>query len=704
MASLCPIVDIGGDKYFMGEGKPIEYAIKSREEFNIAYADPSLGKNKTHPDIPKLMCKYFPFSGIGDAKRPEIQPGDLDLINKTLKNRIKNLEESIKITNSSLYTQRNRKILDNLKKIVSDIDCESRIPGRAFNTVQKTTTLKTLEEVYKKPENIFDSLIQFAWYMMHPSDVPDNIQKNWLELLKSLQTVSVSSLINLIKNQTSEEDKIEPLNYFSRLDLSDVIKESTMDLAFEKAKNQIIDDVRAKQKNRLVERLKAIATILQSHGYLSLDEVGKISNTKNNSVEKFIKDVDLNLINKIGYSFDPIFAYFKKIYDPAYSFVDNTVKNFMDRGMKVPIDDLIKLINYSNILLTDPRLPFQEKISKYGIMRIDNVKPEVMSFLRSMNVEIEKEITKKADVSKEKSELYRQLLSLPIVTEAVISTTAPKKMEATGIAGIFLSEQIYLAERLTNFYNIFEKNPMGDDLIKKGKLTPDFYPAAFAAMNDFFKKDSVFVIYGNYQNYPNNVPYNLWTIDITDTSLIKKPVEDAITKFNKENTANLTLSNIVKETGLYVNTPLLAMFSLIGFNKQLPTPKPVVAEPRSIVEEEAEQSKLASEKKTAQSLLEKAKQEELEKISKDTALTDKDKLVKGGELDAKYKGLNQQLFAISDMKGLTDFIKTIRTSKIQLIGAQAALQQLAKDKVAILPEGVRTALEMSKSVAAPTTG
>lgn len=677
------IIDIGGDKYFMGEGSPIEYAIKTREEFNKAYADPSLGKNIPNSRIPSLMCKYFPFSVIGDAKRPMIEPGDIDIITKTIKNRIKNLEESIKITNSSLYTQRNRKILDNLRKIIDDIDCESRVPGRAFNTIEKTLTLKTLEEIYSKPENVFDSLLQFAWYMMHPRDVPEKIQKSWLQLLKDLQTVNISSLINLIKNESKEEGKesIEPLNYFSRLDLADVLKESTMDLAFQKAKDQAIEDVRATQKNKLVERLKAIATILQLHGYLSLEDISKISNTntktKNNSVEKFIKEVDLNLIHKIGYSFDPIFAYFKKIYDPAYSFVESTVKNFMDRKMKVPIDDLIKLINYSNILLTDPLKPFEQKVSKYGIMRIDNVKPEIIDFLRNINVEIEKEITKKADIVKQKSELYRQLLSLPIVRESEVTEKATLRMNATGIAGIFLSEQIALPERLTNFYSMFEKNPMGLALVKTGKITADFYPAAFTAMNEFFKKDSVFVIYGNYQKYPNDVPYNLYTVDITDTSLIKKPVEDAITKFNKENKANLTLYNIIKEAGLYVNTPLLAMFSLVGFNKQLPKMQAALSDTRSLVEEEELQRLFASEKQSAQSQMNAAQKAETEKINKNTLLTEKDKLEQIDLLKKKYSDLRKQLFSISDNEGLKVLLKSLPLAPKVNILTPLQLQQRA---------------------------
>lgn len=695
MTSPCVIVDIGGDKYFMGEGKPIEYAIKSREEFNVAYADPTLGKNIPNTRIPGLMCKYFPFSGIGSAKRPAIEPADLELINKTLKNRIKNLEESIKITNTSLLTQRNRKILDNLRKIVSDIDCESRIPARAFDTVEKTLTLKGLEEIYAKPENIFDSLIQFAWYMMHPKEVPETIQKSWLQLLKDLKTVNISSLINLIKNESKEEGKesIEPLNYFSRLDLKEALKESTLDAAFEKAKDQALEDVRNKQRNILVERLKSIATILQLHGYLSTEDISKVSNTTNSSVEKFIKNVDLTLINKIGYSFDPIFAYFKKIYDPAYSFVESTVKNFMDRSMKIPIDDVINLINYSNILLTDPRAAFQTTVSKYGIMRIDNVKPEVINFLRSINVEIEKELTKKADISKQKSELYRQLLSLPIVRESEVSTVAVSKMKATGIAGIFLSEQIFLPERLSNFYNMFEKNPMGTALIKSGKITADFYPAAFAAMNEFFKKDSVFVIYGNYQKYPNDVPYNLWTVDITDKSLIKKPVDDAITKFNKENNANLTLYNIIKETGLYVNTPLLAMFSLVGFNKQLPTFKTSVPETKSIVEEEEAQSLFASEKQTAQNLINSSEKEETETINKDAKLTDKAKAEQIDLLKKKYSDLKKQLFIVSDNEGLKALVNSL--PKVQKASNVTTLQALAVKKE---PVKVLTPMEAQKLV------
>ena len=661
----CNIVDIGGDKYFMGEGRPLEYAIKTREEFNVAYTDPKRGTNKPHPRIPELMCKYFPFIGIGEAKQPEIDAGDIDLLLTTFNNRIKNLDESIKITNTSLHAQRNRKILINLRQIVSDLTFEAEIPEKKEEVVALKEATRILEAEYSNQSKAFDALLQFSWFMLHPDDVPGNVKKKWTDLIKELKGLDIKSVINQIKKESKEEPGtvVEPLNYFSRLDLQEIIKEEELDSALSKAKDQAIADLRNKQRDKLAERLKSIATILQLHGYLSVDGVNKIANTTGNSIDKFITDISSSLIDKIGYSFDPIFAYFKKIYDPTYSFINNTVKNFIGRNINIPIDDLIHLINASNILLTEGLKPGQTYISKYGIMRLDNVKPELINLLRSINVEIEKEL-KKESVEREKSKFYRQLLSLPIVKPVDIASQAIQRMNALPIAGIFLPEQIILPEE-KDFSKVYTKLYISnrtdyDKLVRANKLTSDFFPVGYIAMKEFFKQDSIYIVFGNYQGYPDRVPYRLWTLDMKDNSLTKKPVNDAITKFQKDNNITLSLHDIVADAGIYTNTPLLAMFSLVSFNQQLPTPKATIEDLHTLEEEEKIISEMDKKKEDIKTQIETLYKISIEKIDLDTNLTQTQKADKKDLEKADRDRYLAQIDSIIDAKDLDTILQNAR--------------------------------------------
>jgi hypothetical protein len=712
---LCSIVDIGGDKYFMGEGRPLEYAIKTREEFNVAYADLKLGKNIPHPRIPALMCYYFPFSPIGNAKRPEIQADDIDLVVNTLNQRIKNLEESIKISNTSLYAQRNRKIANNLKDIVRSITKESETPDKAVEIEGVREATKVLEKEYKNQDAAFDALVEFAWFMLHPEEVPGTVKTKWAELIKELKNLNIRSVIQQIKNESKEESDIpiEPLNYFSRLDLSEVIKKDTLQSALDKAKEQAIADLRNKQRKQYAERLKSIVTILHLHGYLSTDGMNKITDTSLNSVDRFISDVSSSLVNKIGYSLDPIFNYFKKIYDPAYTFVDTSVKTFIGRNIKIPIDDLINLITYSNILLLEERKPGQTYTSKYGIMRITNVKPELIDFLRSINVEIEKELRKEGDGERAKSKLYRQLLSLPILKPVDIAQQAIQRMNALSMAGIFLSEQIVLPDE-KKFGDVFSKLLISnrvdyDKLRKANKLTSDFFPKGYKAMTEYFIPNCIYIVNGNNQDYPNAAPYRLWTIDMKDTTMAKKEFSDAITQFQKDNGITFSLGDIVSSAGLYVNTPLLAMFSLIAFKSQLSTAKVETIEE---IEEEGEisledemraQSDLDKKKELIKKEIDRLLELGIQRINNDTRLTDKGKGEKIGKYKSKKDEYYTQIDNVVDMDGFDAIIANAKLVYTPIL-TTIQTQQMAGMDTPAPPIGVQYAqqIQQLQQMAAPT--
>jgi hypothetical protein len=310
-------------------------------------------------------------------------------------------------------------------------------------------------------------------------------------------------------------------------------------------------------------------------------------------------------------------------------------------------------------LLLEERKPGQTYASKYGILRITNVKPELINFLRSINVEIEKELRKEGDGERAKSKLYRQLLSLPILKPVDIAQQAIQRMNALYMAGIFLSEQIILPEE-KKFGDVFSKLLISnrvdyDKLRKANKLTSDFFPKGYKAMTEYFIPNCIYIVNGNNQNYPNAVPYKLWTIDMKDTTMAKKEINDDITQFQKDNDITFSLGDIVSSAGLYVNTPLLAMFSLIAFKSQLPTAKVETIEEIeeegeiSLEEEMIAQSDLDKKKELTKKEIDRLLEIGIQRINNDSRLTARGKGEKIGKYKAKKSEYYTQIDNVIDM-------------------------------------------------------
>jgi hypothetical protein len=92
--SLSQVVDVGGDRYFMGPQKPIELGFKSRQDFINSF-----GQNSR---TEQLVRKYLFLSLKDKGKLRFDSPEDkIELIN-ILKKRAKQLEQSKEFTSSLL--------------------------------------------------------------------------------------------------------------------------------------------------------------------------------------------------------------------------------------------------------------------------------------------------------------------------------------------------------------------------------------------------------------------------------------------------------------------------------------------------------------------------------------------------------------------------------------------------------------------------
>jgi len=559
----CNAVDIGGDKYFMGSQQEIKLFAKTRQDFDRAFIKPRAAE---------LLCKYFPY-----GRKPEpVAPGDLKPLITVLQARFDTLKQTAPLNNSVLSTMAILPYMKNLEGILVELKSKLQVPETRVQIATQERQIEQLREDFKTDENKFGTLLEFAYYMLHPEQVPETVRGKWLEVVEELQRIRPESVIQLIRDSlaTDPEEKIEPLNYFQRIKLSKVATKPQIENAFEEAKKEIVENLQGKEQKRLTERLKAVATILQIHGYLDTDQVDELIKSANAS--RMIEGVSAELITKIGYSLDPIFSYFEKIYDPTYKFLKQVVGNFVSGGNTIPVSGLMRLVGFSNTINSLAKTTLDRY---YGILRLDNIEPATVEFLRSLNTAIDDKLKREVSIDTYKSEFYQQLLSLPVTTKDAIRDAAIEHSGSSPVIGFFLSEQIDLPKDVnamiqpkTGFLDKVANDVKGKIA---GKMDGPTYSQFLLALQAFFKPNSLFMICGKYENFPRKVPYRLWTVDtsISPTKPVQIGNEDAIMAFAagaKLAPTDIRLYDLINSTNLYANASLLAMLSLLAFKLQLP--------------------------------------------------------------------------------------------------------------------------------------
>jgi hypothetical protein len=562
----CSAVDIGGDIYFMGSQQSIKLFAKSRQDFDKAF---------TKPRAAELICKYFQY---GQKEMPDVAAADLTPLIDILQARYNTLKAAAPLNNSVLSMMSVLPYMKNLESIL--ITLKAKLAKPAIRTEIQTTQRQTeqLREDFKSDENKLGTLLEFAYYMLHPEQVPTSIRSKWLEVVEELQRIRPERVVELIRDAVATGDegtgeRIEPFNYFQRLKLSNVATKPSIINSFEEAKKQIVENLQGKEQKRLTDRLKAVATILQIHGYLDTDKIDDLIKSANASAT--LEGISAELITKIGYSLDPIFSYFEKVYDPTYKFLKQAVGNYVSSGKVIPVSGLMRLVGFSNIINSLAKISLHRY---YGIIRLDNLDPSIIEFLRELNTSIDDKLKREVSIDTYKSEFFQQLVSLPVTTKDAIKAAAIDHIGSSPIIGFFLSEQIDLPKNVnamlqpkTGFLDKVSNEVKGKIA---GKMQGPVYSQFLNALQEFFKPNSIFMICGKYENYPRMVPYRIMTMDTSVSPVVPVRIgnEDAIMAFIKENLneTDIRLYDLINSTNLYANAPLLAMLSLLSFKLQLP--------------------------------------------------------------------------------------------------------------------------------------
>ena len=549
-------VDIGGDIYFLGPEKSIDLAFKSRKQFLDTFGSKS----------EYLLRKYMYYSVKGKNKLVFDHPEDKPALLKILKDRANKLKSSKEFTSSTLKNQIFIKSYDNIIKIIQQLEGSNtniKVDDVACATVKKQ--VKDISDDHK-----FQMILEMAWYLLHPDKVPAEVGCEWAKMIEKLDKLRLGDIVTEIRDAQTKSGippNKDAFNYFKKINLQTVAKSVTIENALEQAKKFATEIQDQSAVDKVKNRLKLLLDILEMKKYLANDlpvdeDRMKIisSNEQSNTIKRSMitnpmKGGALTLNKPLGIAMKPLFDYFKVVYDPIYTFLEESIKEYRATNKnKIIIPQLTTLLHICNNINSSSG-------DIYGVYRITMVDPELLQFINSMINETSKHVSTFTN-DKTKNTFNKQLFKLPKVR----LSSLPNKTLAPA-----LDNSAYRDPDTLPYIQFFT---MGTNinLMAKSILIEN----TNNAVKDFYKEGNIYMVCTNSKNISEQLPINVYDIDYSkvdiskNTSKIENLPENYFNK-NKDALSDIYLEKLldIKPYVVY-NDAELALSIFIAFKELMP--------------------------------------------------------------------------------------------------------------------------------------
>ncbi len=574
------IIQIGSDSYYLGNEKTVELGIKSREEYVKAFG--------SDPETERLLRKYFPYRSNWKKQdyRDIRERGRLIDI---LKRRKAGLEASKAYMSNTLSNARVHKYAEEIGEIILWLEGLSK----PVVNVAAAARIEKIEAF--TPEQQFQTILEMAWYVMHPEKMDFSIRDNWTAIVEQMSDrLRVGNLVDEIKRDKPVDVDLpdDALNYFKRINMSNVVRTKTVENSLLEAKKEVLENKREKLIKGLQERLKNILMILKVGQYINDEGVAKVMNNMNsNSYTGVYKDISNSLVPRMAVAMNPVFSYMRKVYDPIYSYLESVVRNSITNSVVFPMDKFMKLLHICNSLDKKEYIGSSPDKKEYliGVVRIDGL-GELVPFLEFANREYDRTIKEKQDESLTKLREFRGFLNeLPFVrlrSRIGIPGYTPGQNIGNYICTASQFDKYRRIEYMESGKNSIFAKVKGRTGIEN-KPSPITLTEVEKDINEFFKEDSIFLINGTVSNfnkvgkdkdiYPIVVPIKLFTLNeatVTINAPVSKIIEvdNYITglKISAKPEEYLSISDIFDRIKRTYNNTALALMTLIYFKEQLP--------------------------------------------------------------------------------------------------------------------------------------
>lgn len=511
---LAHVIDVGGIRYYMLPGKPVQDIYKSRDEYLRTFG--------TDKDTEELLRKYLGYSLQSKKHLKFESPSDKKELINILKKRMSQLKTSEEFTSSILKNTIFQRTYLNIQKLIEDLEgSKFKSSNLGFKIPELSSKCTKAKKAIKQiPENrLFFILLEIAWYLLHPDDIPRDIQCNWAELIQSLDTLRLGEIVDQIKKLQSTQntdESIKPTNYFLKAGL-DFAKTPKFENALEMIQDYIKKIGNDDANNEMKDRLKILLNILQMKKYLddsmplnknnlaiiNSDMANKISNSLITNPMRGGAGIVVN--RPLGQAMLPFFNYFKDVFDPIYSFLESiilarTIGEEKTRTATIP--QLVTLLHICNNL--KPQEVPSVGVNSYGIYRITNVGSDIIEFFKSMLSATEGYIDNKLLEEEEKNKFQEQLFKLPKVRLTSLMNTSDPLFKDSDIIPY------------TRFLILNSNFNLKDEDVETEKTR---------ALKDFFKPEDLYIVCTKSKTVDGvdiDIPMNLYEIDY-DTVNVSEP-------------------------------------------------------------------------------------------------------------------------------------------------------------------------------------
>ena len=419
MTTIVPYaVNVGGDRYFLGEKQPVDMAFKGEAEFENAFG--------SGEKISSLILKHFPF-GRNYKKIKYANEKDLDEVKEIITTRIEKLNLSRVFNNGTLssipteaYYTETTKILDFLNNYSFGED----------ETIKQKKELAGSSEVGAfTEEEQFKLILEMAWYLLHPDRLHDTeVRRSWLDAVVGIKGMTLGNMIEMSQLEASNSKEIkEIIKNKKHLDLLRYLnvgafakKSNSLENAWKDSKNSIIgSEQNIRLRKLLEERIKSLLVILESHKYFtnSGGVMNIVSNMNQGPFNAMTKTLDKSLVSKLDMSLDPIFVYMKNVYGAGYELIEGFVNSYNE---SIPLKDLLTLVQYYNVV---------QEAGGMKIVRLDDIDVSIYNFIKSYSMYMK---AKYDDMSKNQAttpkDFMKKIDALAITSNAYVEFYLPEQL------------------------------------------------------------------------------------------------------------------------------------------------------------------------------------------------------------------------------------------------------------------------------------
>jgi hypothetical protein len=563
-SDLPNIIDVGGERYYMGPGRAIELEFKSYQDYRRAFGNA--------PRTEYLLRKYM-YRSLTDKKRLVFEsPEEKSELIKILKGRANQLKESERFTSSLLKNTNIQRTYINIQQLIQELEGPD-YKGFEFPSLPDMSLPCTKAKRYIKQipeERLFQLILEIAWYLLHPDMVDPKVQCSWATAIKQLDTLRAGDLlwpqIQAAEVATNKPKTMEPMNFFKKVNLANVAKADSLKTAFDEvlaiAKEVEGENANAAMKDLVTTLLKVLQVkkYLDSDIRVNGDRLGVIdvpavaSKLQRTMIKNPMAGGGKAIDEPLQIAMKPLFDYFKVVFDPVYTLVANGVKsnspgnNSLKRAIIPQLTTILHICNSLN--------PVENPISggvTYGVYKITNVDKEIIDFFTGM-LNATAGYLSGLQMDQDKNNFTKQVFYLP-------------RVRISSLLG--RSDSGYKDPDTIPYIQFFTVG--GNITLKDQQNTPELGEAT----KQFFTPADLYISCTSSKNKtPLEIPMNTYEIDYDTVDVsgqIGLDIKTPDNYFNKNKESKILMEDIVNLTPYAVfNDAELALSIFAAFKELMP--------------------------------------------------------------------------------------------------------------------------------------